>query len=496
MNNGFKRQHPFGILLNWVEMLWKFGKAQVPLLAIILVKADANQRLWSLLVLLPLLLLPFIAGFLHYWFNQYKIDELTRRIILKEGVLSRSVKEIRFERVQQIVTSQTPIQKLLGVRRLKLESAGGSSNDIELKSVDEATIAQFQLILSSYLHSDASALESPESEPNFTTNDSEQTVFQIETAQLVRFGATAYYLQSVGILIAYLLGFGYEVEQLFQVRLEDTPWFDWVFNSVFAGLLFTTVLFIGAVVFNLVRTVVRFYNLRVFIRDTSLWITHGLWNNRNFILRPSRVQYLSVRQNPIQKLLGVFHLIIYQATGSETSDEGEKSGVIHLVGLNKEQVNQIVSIIDLKIEGDFERLRPNWRRLLIRGFGLLAAVAIAALIVNYKWGATAVILSIMLGVLLMILQYSSHQKMGIECYHEGFCIQKGLWERDRIWVPLHRVQSFKLRHYLWHRKLGIVAFGFSTAAGSEGLSYLKWSELKPYFSLWKARLSTENRNWM
>src|SRR5215218_6200732 len=98
----------------------------------------AARRQWWLLVLAALILLAWSA--LEWLRRTWTLEGGALR--LEEGVLSRQLRAVPFDRIQQVDLVRKPLHRLLGVATLRVETAGGGrAAEVDL---DVVTLAEAQ----------------------------------------------------------------------------------------------------------------------------------------------------------------------------------------------------------------------------------------------------------------------------------------------------------------------------------------------------------------
>src|SRR5215213_5784010 len=112
----------------------------------------AARRQWWLLALGALILLAWSA--LEWLRRTWTLEGGALR--LEEGVLSRKLRAVPFDRIQQVDLVRKPLHRLLGVATLRVETAGGgSAAEVDLHVV---TLAEAQALRSTLLRAKARAV--------------------------------------------------------------------------------------------------------------------------------------------------------------------------------------------------------------------------------------------------------------------------------------------------------------------------------------------------
>ncbi|MFC7077465.1 PH domain-containing protein [Haloarcula halophila] len=97
-------------------------------------------------LLIPLVglgLLVIFGGYLTMTHTDYVIT--TKGVYKKSGILSRSVAEIEYEKVQNTAYSAGPIGRSLGYGTVEISTAGGSGVEMTLRGVEDPQAVQKQL---------------------------------------------------------------------------------------------------------------------------------------------------------------------------------------------------------------------------------------------------------------------------------------------------------------------------------------------------------------
>lgn len=84
-------------------------------------------------VFVALVALVILAGFLYRMTTTYTITN--QRLTIRRGLLSRHVQETRVERVQNVNTNQTVMDRLLRVGAVDFDTAGSDDSDFTFRGV-------------------------------------------------------------------------------------------------------------------------------------------------------------------------------------------------------------------------------------------------------------------------------------------------------------------------------------------------------------------------
>jgi putative membrane protein len=128
-----RRLHPMTLVYRFVVSL----PALVLILRPALRSSDANAWLsLAMLVLYGVFIIPLIV--LQYMRFRYSVTP--REVIIQKGVLNTQHRSIPMERIQNIEIEQSLLPRMMGLAKVKIETAGSSSTEgvIEYVAIDEA----------------------------------------------------------------------------------------------------------------------------------------------------------------------------------------------------------------------------------------------------------------------------------------------------------------------------------------------------------------------
>ena len=133
----WRRTSPFAVVFFVGKTLRSAVRGYIQLVATfgaiaVLVKGAPHAPL-----LIPAAITAVIAGaMLKYWFFRFRITE--DRILIREGVFRKTALDLPFDRIQGINVRRSPVDRLLGLVTVRLDTAGSETTEGELPSVRAA----------------------------------------------------------------------------------------------------------------------------------------------------------------------------------------------------------------------------------------------------------------------------------------------------------------------------------------------------------------------
>ena len=158
-----RRLHPFSWLFVLITRLRPFV---LPALVLLFVGRGSSWELWGALgaVLFAIYALIYAFGF------RYRIAG--EELIVREGVIFRTVRHVPFQRVQSVVQRRNALHRIFGVTELRLESAGGTRPEAVMNVITAAEADRLEHLLRSGERR-ASARSNLESDADAAAGDGE-----------------------------------------------------------------------------------------------------------------------------------------------------------------------------------------------------------------------------------------------------------------------------------------------------------------------------------
>jgi putative membrane protein len=450
-----KRLHP-------IAMLGYMGKRIknliLPIIAFTFsVTRDSGRPLvYALIVSFVVAIFIFITSFVSWLRYTYKLEHDELRI--EEGIFVRKKRYIPYERIQSIDFSEGILQRLFGLTKVKIETAGGSGAD-EAEAVLAAISTEEGRLIQEYAvaakgNGAADAKDVPEGPP----------IYQISSKQLLIHSCTS---AGVGVVISAILALVSQVDDLIPFKKLASGFEKWIASSL---LLIAILVFFGlflAWVIALIGTMLKYANFKVIKINSDLVITQGLLEKRQITIPLKRIQAIRISQNMFRKLLGLATVYVESAGGSSTNQEGSKVTLIPIVKLN-----QIQSIIEPELDEYLvaDRFTPLPKRAIwryiFRKWYIAVPIVIVSLIFLKTWGLLSLIL---LGAMTLwaVLKYKSAGWMLTE---QQLALRYGAFIRTTVLMKKNKIQSLEIResYFQQQRDLGTIEAFVKSGAGGAG----------------------------
>lgn len=460
-SNQYQKLPFISVVFIFFETVKKF---LVPLLVGLLSSRSADRWEWAFNGLMALLSLGSVVS---YWFYRYRLDE--DKIIIKQGILFKSVRQIPYRRIQNLNVEQNILHRLFKVAVLQLESASGSKPEAVMRVLNSEQLAAVQQAVQGV--SNGEQAQSDAVEPSQELE--EPVLLALNKAEVSRYGLihlTAF------LPLAGLLGLAFQndafmhwvvvrisllwIEFKFDIDNGIYAWYaDWLLYLLFAILAVTLV-----IVFSILLAHLRLHNFRLTKSDGKLRAGMGLLTKISANIPLHRIQLLRFYCSPLHRLFKRYTIKMETAGGVTAQTGIVMSWLAPLIRQN--QVAALVKEVDSNI--NFEQL--EWqslsakaqRRLLKKSlliFGLLCLPGIYFLQDKMWW--SLLLLPLLLVYVKRWLKYTAFAHN-----EELIAYRSGAFFRKMSLVKISKIQTIRLLETPFDRRLNMGSIQVDTAGSN------------------------------
>ena len=489
-----QKQSLLGVVVMFANTLQKSIRSFWPILLIWLVKYDTLNKVMVFGGIAAVIILIAVISYLQYYFFTFHIDEETNEFIIQKGVFNRTKITIQLHKIQQVNINQSLIQRLVGVHKLEIDTAGSDKKEASISAISHelATILKERLINYSEIDNPISQEVSVE-EPT--------SALKISLLSLIKIGFTSNYVKSFALLFVF---FTTIMENLRQLSDSEVINEDEVSNYMDKFSLYSSVgLGIGIVIVlvlivNLVRTIIKYFDFTIQKSKQSILLSYGLLATKNTLLNPNKVQKVTITQNFFQKKLDIITIGVHQA--SSDAEKVKEKDKIEVPGCTKLESDEILKLLYEKLPEKGALFLPNWRKLAVNLFFLLVLPIVISLIVKLnsdfftwnEWFIYSSIFTLFSGILI----WFSYKNYKLFVSNNFIFKQNGAWDIDNSIVEPYKIQAITTQQFFWQKVTNIGSVTLSTAGGNISFSTGNYSEIKNLVNYWLFQIETSDKNWM
>ena len=422
----------------------------IPIILIFFLGQGGDSPLFTWWGISLMLLVLLITGFINWLRFTWRVEDDELRI--EQGLLVRKKRYVPRDRIQAIDISSGPLQRLFGLVRLRVLTAGGSSPEAEISAISRSDAQAIQ-----------EALQVEARDPVAAEQESSWPVYRISRKRLLLAASTA---GSFGVALSIV---GTLVAQINQVVSEDQMI---AYLESWAGeattefwITFVALAVLVAWLLSLFGTLLRFSGFTLTRNGRELYIRRGLFEKKQITIPYHRIQAVRVVEGVMRQPFG-FAMVYVENAGF--GDEGGKTTVVFPL-LRKREVGRFMQEMLPEFNVELPGVRPPGRAFLryqIRTVvpALVAASALAW-VFELFW-----LIPIIFGVagLVAYLRYLDAAA--------GFRDSSGFMRfrrlaRTTVMFHRRRVQSLSLLANWFQRRKKLCSVSVTVASGKGGAEF-------------------------
>lgn len=452
----------------------------------------------ALMMLGGIAVVTLVGLFFHWWHFSFRVGRDAIRI--DSGFLHRNVRTIPFDRVADVSIAQGPVQRLVGIARVTLETGGGGGEDGVLDGIalDRAEALR-DFVRSRRLGRGALSPEVPVS-AGTTELPEAAPLFAMDVKRVLTLGLFNFSLA----LFAGLFGLSQTVGDLFNIDpfkrsfwrplLEQNGWGEWLLaHPLGLAVSGVTVLVVAGVVTGMVRTVLREFGFRLDRTGNGFRRRRGLLTRTDVSLPLKRIQAAAIVTGPVRDRFGWRALKVLSLAGESAgkNDNGQETKRDHVLAplATDAEIAPVVDALKLALPNSGTSWQPIARAHVTSFLTLLApslaVPAVGALLLMLTAQGAAprnllaslandglplaapALLAMLLFVSLSLLRWLEWRRTAFALEGEQLLIRTGWWQRRTLLMPLRNIQSVTLHENSLGRKFGIATLAIDVAGGRQ-----------------------------
>ncbi|RNF84576.1 PH domain-containing protein [Montanilutibacter psychrotolerans] len=443
--------------MSWLfVLLQQLRQFVIPLLALLVFGRGDRNELWPLIGVGALVLLSVWSYF------TYRYGVTADSLVVRSGLLERSLRVIPFARIHNVAVQQSLLHRLFGVAEVRLESAGGTKPEAEMRVLKYAdAIALEALVRHRGLQVAPSQAES--------ANEPSPVLLAMSTAEVLRHGLVS----NRGMVV---LGAGAAALAQFSPKLMPQMlkrWGEALFgygdshgygipDYVLVGLSLAVLLVVVLRLFSMVLALLQYHGFRLVEHGRRLTVERGLLARWRTSASRRRIQAWTLRESQMHRLLRRRSLEIDTAAREEGN--GQQRALRELAPIATPDACDALIEHLLPRAGwaalDWRALpASNWWRLFAPHLPwLLLATGLLCLRVG-SWG----LLALLWLPWAVLLSRQQARRMAWACNAELVAVRGGWWSRHWRFAEIDKLQALRLSRSPLDRRCGTATLSLDTA---------------------------------
>ncbi len=459
-----QRLHPLSWLFVLVQQLKQF---LLPIIVLFVFGRGDRNELWGLIAVGVLAL----VSVWQYFTYRYRIE--ADSLVVRSGLLERSLRQIPFSRIHNVALHQTLLHRLFGVAEVRLESAGGTRPEAEMRVLRLADATALEALVRRHARdASASAQAAGARDGVVAADDTTRELLHLPLSEVVRLGM----ISNRGMLV---VGAAFATISQVSPDLLGEPverfaralvsWFD-LHRFGFAQYVLAALAFViaGVLVLQLLSialAVLQYAGFRLTETGPRLTIERGLLTRIRTSASQRRIQAWTLREGLLHRLFKRRSLLVDTAA-SQGQPEQRAFREIAPVATPERADALVRHVLDDAHwpPRHWHALHPRARwRLAIPG--VFVSIALVG-VLGYNFGAWG-----LLGLLWLPwslwLAHRNAACSGYALQGELVAVREGWWSRHWRFAELDKLQVLRLRRSPLDRRTGMATLWLDTSgAGS------------------------------
>ena len=421
------------------------------------------------------------------YYRRFEYELTDDTLDIQSGVFNRREREIPYGRIQNVDISRNVVQRLVGLSKLDIETAGGGSTEASLRYVTAFEAKRLQLDIRRYKRGESTETHAAEGgslddrvavdrddrvavdrddrvavdrdDLDDRARDDEELLFEIAPSELALAGILSFDPRVPGALIALFTGSVPFVSPIIPV---DGP--VWLVLGLLAALFVVGVVL--AWIVGAASALVNYWGFRLTRFEDELRYERGLLQRYSGTIPVDKIQAVTITDNPLKRRAGYATLVVETAGYAPGQSEGRGSQAAVPIA-TRDRVDRLADEISTIEEPSFSRPPKRIRRRYLVRY-LLALAGVTGLLYGglsffnladaMPWYLPA--------VAALLTPIAAHYKW----LHRGYWLgedhlvtRNGFWSRETKQVAYYRIQTVIETQTIFQRRWSVATVIADTA---------------------------------
>lgn len=452
-----QRQASIGIIVMYLANIKQWANLLLVAIVPVITGQEFQISFWGLAsAFLVVLLVWTILEWKNFYFH---IGD--GNFIINEGVFRKEETLIPLERIQSVQLNQGFISQLLELAALEIDTAGSGKKEVKIPALKfefAETIKQHLIALKSDI-----GPQEPDETPLALT-----PLVKFSITDMVKVGLTENHLKMAVLIIGvftylnqYSSIFGYDEDDIIDSSID--------YISLILPV-FITIYLLTTVGLSLFFTVIKFFNLTVFVSNSGLSVKSGLFKVEDNFVPLKKMQFMKWQSNPLQRLIGYKSLAIFQAS----SEAIKSKKAVMVPGCQKQHRDTITQEFYPEVSQDQDKFllqpEPFWKLRLYFFFVFVPLLIVPILYYFEQFeGIMGVVAYVILSA-FFVFKYTTNYKVTIS--ENLIMLNHGYVFTEHILLKVFKVQNVAVKQNIFQKRRGLVSLRIYTASGSFTIPYI------------------------
>ena len=459
-----RRLHPWSWLFVLLQQLRQF---LVPLVVLLFLggRDEDGTLLWPLVGVGALV----VAAVWQYFTYRYRVDD--DRLVVREGLLERSVRQVPFARIHNVALHQTLLHRLFGVAEVRLESAGGAKPEAQMRVLPLAEAMALERLIRT--HATPALAAGPDGDAGMPTDAGAtdgRPLLALPFAELVRLGLVS----NRGMVVvagAFALAWQAMPDRMLADLVRDyagqaVGYAGSLVHGAAARVLAVAMLVLLALLLlrllSVLLALTQYHGFRLLLQGRRLTVERGLLTRLRTSVPRRRIQAWTLHEGVLHRLLRRRSLHVDTAVGA--GEDGGTRGFRELAPIATPAacdalVRELLPGAAWPPAG-WRRPHPRtWQRLALPGVVL---ATVAAGLGTWRFGPPA-LLALAWAPWAVLAARRHAARAGYTLAGPLVAVRAGWWSRHWRFAGIDKIQALRLERTPLDRAFGMASLLLDTA---------------------------------
>jgi putative membrane protein len=450
---------------------------------------------WFTLAGAAIIIAVIIVAVLKYLYFRFSMTETS--FLIRSGVINKKQLNLAFDRIQNIEIKQPVYFRPFGLSVLTLESAGSSSEEVNLAGIPIglANTVKSDVIFKQTQLMPVSVNDNTE---NNLSETNETPIIEQDLKSLIKHGISNNNIWIFAGLAAPILNqFDESLNWLITPEIRNT--YEKVEALGPAALIGSTII-LGLIILgtlmliSVAASILIYYNYKLFRSGGRIFRQNGLLEKQQANMEESKIQRIVIRQSAIGRMVGSFNIIFKQIGFARNAYQSGKNFTVP--ALDTSGYKYISSLLYPGI--DWKRIKTKpinsmyIRRLVL--ITLLPLLAIAIFVAVQTNLYAFLILSFLLPLTPIFIQ--RHKRYRYALYNEYIVMQSGFIGKSISVFPMYKVQNIHIIQSPGQRRKNLATIKVNIAGQTLSMPYIPIEDAYLWRNKILAKIEQSNEPWM
>ena len=440
----------------------------LPLIALLVFGSRGDDGWVGTPVVLAIVGAMLIRALWHQWTFRYGFG--ARGLVIREGLIFRNVRQIEYQRIENIDTERGPLHRLLNVAEVRVQTSTGGKPEALISVLDLGAVQEMRQRVFADTRPTAEAAQTPEEPP----------LLHLPPMELVRYGL----IDNRGLILVAAGAGLLQQSGFFRVNREFID--QWLRSSPLTGvaglgmpmqimlaLLAIISALIAVRILSVVLALITLHDFTLTRHDGDLRARYGLLTKIALTLRTRRIQAVHQSESLLHRLFGRVSLDVDLAGDSGGQEEQRNSGRMKTRWLAPvcptaaapALIASALPIFDPAAPPDWQTLAPGARSRIFRRSAWLSLLIVAG--PSWWYLREAALFGVPIVVALAWMHahlYVKYTRWALE--RDVLLFRSGWLTRRLTIVPRDRVQTLNVSTSPFDRRRHMASLSVDTAGGS------------------------------